>query len=68
MNDWILGNRKKMSIVLPFVEKFVVEEESGDVLFPRGLATTGTCTYSRKSSGVYFGVMELSVRMQNGFE
>jgi hypothetical protein len=57
-----------MSIVLPFVEKFVVEEESGDVLFPRGLATTGTCTYSRKSSGVYFGVMELSVRMQNGFE
>jgi hypothetical protein len=45
-----------------------VEEVSGDVLFPRGLATTGTCTYSRKSSGVYFGVMEASVRMQNGFE
>ena len=57
-----------MSIVLPFAEKFLVEEVSGDVLFPRGLETTGTCTYSRKSSGVYFGVMEASVRMQNGFE
>jgi hypothetical protein len=34
-----------MLIVLPFAEKFVVEEASGDMLFPRSLATTGTCTY-----------------------
>ena len=57
-----------MSIVLPFAEKFVVEEASGDMLFPRSLATTGTCTYLRKSSGFYLGVMEPSVRIQNGFE
>jgi hypothetical protein len=43
----------KMSIVLPFAEKFAVEEVSGDVLCPRSLATTGTYTYSRKSSGLY---------------
>jgi hypothetical protein len=30
-----------MSIVLPFAAKFVVEEVSGDMLFPRGFATTG---------------------------
>jgi hypothetical protein len=29
-----------MSIVLPFAEKFAVEEVSGDMLFPRSLATT----------------------------
>jgi hypothetical protein len=42
-----------MSIVLPFAEKFAVEEVSGDMLFPRSLATTGICTYSRKSSGSF---------------
>ena len=52
-----------MSIVLPFAEKFAVEEVSGDMLFPRSLATTGICTYSRKSSALY-----LAVRIQNGFE
>jgi len=57
-----------MSIVLPFAEKLIVEEVSGDILFPRSLAATGTCTYSRKSSGFYLGAMEPSVRMQNGFE
>ena len=57
-----------MSIVLPFAEKFVVEEASGDMLFPRSLTTTGICTYLRKSSGLYLGVMEPSVRIQNGFE
>jgi hypothetical protein len=29
-----------MSIVLPFAEKFAVEEVSGDMLFPRSFATT----------------------------
>ena len=57
-----------MSIVLPFAEQFVVEEVSGDMLFPRSLATACTCTYSRKSSGFYLGVMEPSVRIQTGFE
>ena len=52
-----------MSIVLPFAEKFAGEEVSGDMLFPRSLATTGICTYSRKSSALY-----LAVRIQNGFE
>jgi hypothetical protein len=52
-----------MSIVLPFAEKFVVEEVSGDMLFPRGFATAGTCTYSRKSSRFYLGVMEPSRRI-----
>jgi hypothetical protein len=33
------------------------------MLFPRSLATTGICTYSRKSSALY-----LAVRIQNGFE
>jgi hypothetical protein len=28
-----------MSIVLPFAEKFAGEEVSGDMLFPRSLAT-----------------------------
>jgi hypothetical protein len=37
-----------MSIVLPFAEKIVVEKVSGDILFPRSLATAITCTYSRK--------------------
>jgi hypothetical protein len=49
-----------MSIVLPFAEKFVVEEVSGNMLFPRSLATAGTCTYFRKSSGFYLAVMEPS--------
>jgi hypothetical protein len=57
-----------MSIVLPFAEKFVVEEVSGNMLFPRSLATAGTCTYFRKSSGFYLAVMEPSVMKQNGFE
>jgi hypothetical protein len=57
-----------MSIVLPFAEKFAVEEVSGDVLFPRSLATTGTYTYSRKSSGLYLAVVEQAMRIQNGFE
>ena len=57
-----------MSIVLPFAEKFVVEEVSGDVLFPRRLATTGTCTYSRKSAGLYLAVVELAMGIQNGFK
>jgi len=57
-----------MSIVLPFAEKFVVEEVSGDVLFPGSRATTGTCTYSEKSSGVYLAAMEQALRIQNGFE
>ena len=57
-----------MSIVLPFAEKFVVEEESRDILFPRSLATTGTCTYSRKSSRLYLPVVEPEMRMHNGFE
>jgi len=57
-----------MSIVLPFVEQFVVEEVSGDIVFPRSLATTGTCTYSRKSSGLYLPVVEPAMRIQNGFE
>ena len=68
LNCWILENKQKMSIVLPFAEKFVVEEVSGDMLFPRGFATTGTCTYSGKSSRFYLGVMEPSVRIQTGFE
>lgn len=57
-----------MSIVLPFVEKFAVEEVSEDMLFPRSLATTGTCTYSRKSSGLYLAVVEPAMRIQNGLE
>ena len=68
MNCWILGNKQKMSIVLPFAEKFAVEEVSGDMLFPRSLATTGTCTYSRKSSGLYLPVVEPGMRIQNGLE
>jgi hypothetical protein len=42
-----------MSIVLPFAEKIVVEKVSGDILFPRSLATAITCTYSRQFSGFY---------------
>jgi len=57
-----------MSIVFPFAGKFVVEEVSRDILFPRSLATTGTCTYSRKSSGLYLAVEEPAMRVQNGFE
>jgi hypothetical protein len=57
-----------MSIVLPFAEKFAVEEVSGDMLFPGSLATTGTCTYSRKSSELYLPVVEPAMRIQNGFE
>jgi len=57
-----------MSIVLPFAEKFVVEEVSGNILFPRSLATAGTCTYFRKSSRFYLAVMEPSVIKQNEFE
>jgi hypothetical protein len=57
-----------MSIVLPFAEKFAVEEVSGDMLFPRSFATTGTCSYSRKSSGLYLAVVEPAMRIQNGFE
>jgi len=57
-----------MSIVLPFAEKFVVEEVSGDMLFPRSLATTSTCIYSRKSSGLYLAVEEPAIRIHNGFE
>ena len=68
MNCWILGNKQKMSIVLPFAEKFVVEEVSGDILFPRSLATAITCTYSRKFSGFYLGAIEPSVGIQNGVE
>jgi hypothetical protein len=49
-------------------EKFAVEEVSGDMLFPGSLATTGTCTYSRKSSGLYLPVVEPAMRIQNGFE
>jgi hypothetical protein len=51
-----------MSIVLPFAEKFAVEEVSGDMLFPRSLATTGICTYSRKSPGLYLAVVEPAMR------
>ena len=57
-----------MSIVLPFAEKFVVEEISRDILFPRSLATTGTCTSLRRSSGFNFAVEEPAMRIQNGFE
>jgi hypothetical protein len=57
-----------MSIVLPFAEKFAGEEVSGDMLFPRSLATTGICTYSRKSSGLYLAVVEPAMTIQNGFE
>jgi len=57
-----------MSIVLLFPEKFVVEEISGNILFPRSLATVGTCTYFRKFSGFYLAVIEPSVEKQNGFE
>jgi hypothetical protein len=38
------------------------------VLFPRSLATTGICTYSRKSPGLYLAVEEPAMRIQNGFE
>ena len=57
-----------MSIVLPFAEKFVAEEVSGDMLFPRSLETAGTCTYSGKSSGFNLAVEEPAMRIQNGFE
>jgi hypothetical protein len=40
---------------------FSVEEVSGDVLFSRSLATTGTYTYSRKSSGLYLAVVEQAI-------
>ena len=55
-----------MSIVLPFAETFVVEEVSGDIFFQRTLATTGTCTFLRKSSGLYLQVEKPAMRVQNG--
>ena len=57
-----------MSTVLSFAEKFVVEEVSGNMLFPRRLATAGTCTYFRTSSRFYLAQMEPSVMKQNAFE
>jgi hypothetical protein len=50
-----------LQVTVAFAEKFAGEEVSGDMLFPRSLATTGICTYSRKSSALY-----LAVRIQNG--
>jgi hypothetical protein len=55
-------------LVLPFAEKFVVEEASGDILFPRSLAAAGTSTYIRKSSGFYLAVVEPVMRNQNRLE
>ena len=57
-----------MSIVLPFAEKFVVEEISRDILLPRSLATTGTCNSFRRPSGFNFAVEEPAMRIHNGFE
>ena len=58
-----------MSIVLPFAEKFVVEEVTRDVLFPKSLTTTGTCMFSRNSSSrVDFGVMASSMKTQKEYE
>ena len=57
-----------MSIVLPFAEKIVVEKVSGDMLFPKSLATAITCTYSRQFSGFNLRAIEPSVRIQNGVE
>jgi hypothetical protein len=50
-----------MSIVLPFAEKFAGEEVSGDMLFPRSLATTGICAYSRKSTVVHYLKMSCEI-------
>ena len=52
-------------LVLPFAEKFVVEEASVDILFPWSLAAAGTSTYLRKSSEFYLAVVEPVMRNQN---
>jgi hypothetical protein len=58
-----------MSIVLPFAEKFVVEEVTRDVLFPRSVITTGTCMFSRNPSSRFdFGVMASSMKIQKEYE
>jgi hypothetical protein len=51
-----------------FLYFLINEMKHKDMLFPRSLATTGTCTYSRKSSGLYLPVVEPAMRIQNGLE
>lgn len=58
---------KKMSIVLPFKDILIVEELSRDILLSYIIAMQGTCTFSRKSSRFYSGVMERSVTIQKEY-
>lgn len=58
-----------MSIVLPYAEKFSVDEVTRDVLFPRSLTTTGTCMFSRNPSSRFdLGVMTSSMKIQKEYE